>query len=224
MKEGLKDPLLDHKGQILLALHSTSETFGVACMDLRASHRKIKKGLFPLGRELSNSLLSCVNEICPFEQWKQIVRLSVAIGPGGFTGTRLSVVLARTLAQQIPCPLDGISSFSLMALRLFSHLDQQQINQPFWIFQELKRRGVVAGRYQLKSNLKTNSLQRAIELQAPKLYSSDFDLSPAICGVEDVEADVENLLKHSLEAYLNNEVANWMDVVPIYPTSPVENL
>ncbi len=224
MKTVLEKPLVIKKNRnIVLALHSSTETLGVACMDLRETPLKLKKRTFPLGRDLSNSLLSCINEVCPYENWKQLARLAVATGPGGFTGTRLTIVMARTLAQQIACPLDGISSFALMATRLSEKLDPKFMDKPFWITQQLNRRGIVAGCYQLISHAKENSVRKALELEVPKLLACDAKLEPSVDVEEDVETDVQHLLELSLEAHLTSKDGNWVDVLPIYPTSPVDN-
>ena len=49
--------------------------------------------------------------------------------------------MARTLAQQLDCPLLGVSSYALMAPRLERQLPQAMQREPFWITQELPRRG-----------------------------------------------------------------------------------
>jgi tRNA threonylcarbamoyl adenosine modification protein YeaZ len=128
----------------LLALHSSGETLGVAVQRLGGQELP-RLAAFPLGRGLSGALLTCVESVLPASQWPSLGRLAVAIGPGGFTGTRLTVVLARTLAQQLGLPLDGVGSFRLIAQRL---LGQGAVPQgPFWVVQELPRRGLVAGLY-----------------------------------------------------------------------------
>ena len=86
----------------VLALHSSSDVLGVGVHWLGGSgpveaSRALRA--FPLGRGLSNQLLSCMEQLLPADQWPQLIRLAVATGPGGFTGTRLTVVLARTDAE-----------------------------------------------------------------------------------------------------------------------------
>ena len=98
---------------LLLALHSSSESLGVGLCDLQAPEAPPQCASFPLGRQLSNDLLPCVEQLLPAERWPQLARIVVATGPGGFTGTRLTVVLARTLAQQLQIPLHGFGSFLL---------------------------------------------------------------------------------------------------------------
>ena len=133
----------------LLALHSSSDTLAVGLQRLAAgpAPEPARLASFPLGRQLSNELLPCVEELLPAEQWPQLGRLVVATGPGGFTGTRLTLVLARTLAQQLAIPLHGFSSFQLIARRLAAPGGAMAGAERFWLTQELPRRGVVAGAY-----------------------------------------------------------------------------
>lgn len=42
--------------------------------------------------------------------WWDIVYVAVATGVGSFTGTRVGVVLARTLGQQLDIPVYGVPS------------------------------------------------------------------------------------------------------------------
>merc|ERR1712093_524115 len=137
------------KSKYFLALHSSSESFGVAIKDNESPETIIKREVFNIGRSLSNKLFSCIEEILPRKFWNQIIRISVAKGPGSFTSTRLTISMARTIAQQINCSLDSMSSFHLMAPRLYKYLNQNQTFNPFWIKDILPRRGIVAGKYQL---------------------------------------------------------------------------
>lgn len=128
----------------LLALHSSGETLGVALQRLGGGDDP-RLAAFPLGRGLSGALFECVEAVLPAAEWSGLGRLAVATGPGGFTGTRLTVALARTLAQQLDLPLDGVGSFRLIAQRLFRQGAAGP--GPFWVVQELPRRGLVAGLY-----------------------------------------------------------------------------
>lgn len=133
---------------LLMALHSSSETFGVAVQDPLLPQEGPRVAVFDDGRALSNTLIGRVAALLPQERWSDLEGLAVATGPGGFTGTRLSVVMARTLAQQLNCRLIGVSSYALMAARLVEQLPPEQRRSPFWIQRELPRRGWVAGCYQ----------------------------------------------------------------------------
>ena len=210
---------------LLLALHSSSETLAVAVQPLGAAEVSIQSACFPLGRDLSNALLPCLEEVLPAEQWRTIGRLVVATGPGGFTGTRLTVVLARTLAQQLGVPLHGFSSFLLIARRLSRPGGPMEGGSRFWLTQDLPRRGTVAGCYGPQSG----SLGGVAELQGPRLFGvaepgpwagEERERSHPACVEPD--ADVRELVELGQLVHAQGIPGPWQPVLPIYPTSPVE--
>jgi tRNA threonylcarbamoyl adenosine modification protein YeaZ len=208
---------------LLLALHSSSETLEVAVQPLGQPNAAAQVEGFPLGRRLSNALLPCVEQLLPADQWPRIGRLAVATGPGGFTGTRLTVVLARTLAQQLGIPLHGFSSFLLIARRLLAAEEQASASQRLWLEQVLPRRGSVVGCYGLDSQ----SLGGVAELEAPRLvrpeesWGGDAPCAPAVV---DAVADTWQLLALAQLAHAADLAGPWGPVLPLYPTSPVEGL
>ena len=200
----------------LLALHSSSETLGLAVCDAEDPAEETRILSRPMGRQLTNGLIPAVEELLPQAEWSSIVRLAVSTGPGGFTGTRLTVVMARTLAQQLGCPLHGESSFALMAPRLSVALPASQTFEPFSIVQTLPRRGRVAGRYRLLSG--SGSVE---ELERPRLLRDDEAPSPALTMELDVASDVQHLLERCCHWEQEATPGPWEPVLPIYPTSPV---
>jgi len=198
---------------VLLALHSSSPALGVGVLDLDQPDQPSVVEAFDLGRGLANGLLDCIEQLLPAERWPQIARLAVATGPGGFTGTRLTVVLARTLAQQLHCPLDGVSSFALIA-------ERARIACPTWLLQPLPRRGVVAGLY----GPSPDEPRWVLEQQAPRLYAS-VDALPAGPRLEaqvHLIDDVQLLLGRCAAQAAAGAPAPWQPVLPHYPTSPVD--
>jgi tRNA threonylcarbamoyladenosine biosynthesis protein TsaB len=214
----------------LLALHSSSDTLGIALKPLTTHHAgedSPRVEAFPLGRSLANALLGCVEAVLPASRWRELGRLAVATGPGGFTGTRLTVVLARTLAQQLALPLDGIGSFPLIARRLLA-CRGAELGSGFWLIQELPRRGLVAGLYAADPA----SPEGLREWCSPRLYADpaglaaverQLGLTHAVCvpAEPSLPADVLGLLELSRLAALQNRPAPWQTVLPLYPTSPV---
>lgn len=216
----------------LLALHSSGEGFGVgvlplppaaglvatpapAALETLLSQARLQR--FDTGRDLSNRLLPCLESVLPAAQWPRLRRLAVAIGPGGFTSTRLSLVLARTLAQQDDLPLDGISSFLLIARRLT--LAPQPPADPFWLVQELPRRGRVAGLY----GRDPAAPGGVIELESPRLRGAQEPLNGDWRPAQpQLPEDLEQLLAISALRAAQGLAAPWQAVVPIYPTSPVQ--
>jgi tRNA threonylcarbamoyladenosine biosynthesis protein TsaB len=208
---------------LLLALHSSSETLGVAVQPLGEPAAAVRVASFPLGRRLSNDLLPCVEQVLPAEQWPQLGRLAVATGPGGFTGTRLTVVLARTLAQQLAVPLHGFSSFLLIARRLLTAQAPHEAGQRLWLEQVLPRRGSVVGCY----GLDPAALGGVAELELPRLVRPGESWGgddPCAAAVVDAEADALQLLELAQLAQAADLAGPWAPVLPLYPTSPVEGL
>ncbi|BCX11870.1 MAG: tRNA (adenosine(37)-N6)-threonylcarbamoyltransferase complex dimerization subunit type 1 TsaB [Thermosynechococcus sp.] len=70
---------------------------------------------WPLGRELASQLHPCLGELMGRYTWAKLGAIAIGCGPGSFTGTRLGVVTARILAQQLEVPLLGLSSLGTMA-------------------------------------------------------------------------------------------------------------
>jgi tRNA threonylcarbamoyl adenosine modification protein YeaZ len=199
----------------LLALHSSTGELGVGLRHLEGGMPD-RIATYPLGRGLSNQLLSCVEQVLPAAHWPQLGRLAVATGPGGFTGTRLTVVMARTLAQQLQLPLDGAGSFLLVARCL-------GLAEPTWLVQELPRRGLVAGLYGPEA---PSAGAAVVELQAPRLHADASALAaihpaPLLPAAVAVAADVAELLALAQQAHIGGRPAPWQPVLPIYPTSPV---
>ncbi|MEB3170192.1 MAG: tRNA (adenosine(37)-N6)-threonylcarbamoyltransferase complex dimerization subunit type 1 TsaB [Synechococcaceae cyanobacterium] len=204
-------------GGWVLALHSSSEVLGVGLQRLGASHPQ-RLEAFPLGRALSQQLFACVEAVLPAAAWPSLARLAVATGPGGFTGTRLTVGMARTLAQQLALPLDGVSSFQLAARRLWRR-GETPTSGPWWLVQDLPRRGVVAGLYEPDGAVPGGIAER----RAPRLHPASDALEswPQLCAAALQPDDVAELLAVAGARAAAGLPAPWAPVLPLYPTSPV---
>lgn len=95
-----------------LAIHTSSPDLGLAISNFAGDSRQ---QVWDLGRDLSSLMLAKLGEFLQPQTWQDLAFLAVAIGPGGFTGTRIGVVAARTLAQQLDIPLFGVSSLAAIA-------------------------------------------------------------------------------------------------------------
>lgn len=78
-----------------------------------------------LGRELASQLHPCLGELMGRYTWGELGAIAIGCGPGSFTGTRLGVVTARILAQQLEVPLLGLSSLGTMAWHYRDELIEQ---------------------------------------------------------------------------------------------------
>jgi len=68
-----------------------------------------------LGRDLSTHLHYYLAQFVLPQAWSDFSWIAVARGPGSFTGTRIGMVTARTVAQQLNVPLFAISTLAVVA-------------------------------------------------------------------------------------------------------------
>ena len=99
-------------GNYGLALHTSSPQLGLALSNFAGDTRSSTWGL---GRDLSTHLHQHLAEFLKPQTWTNLAFIAVAKGPGSFTGTRIGVVTARTLAQQLDIPLFAISTLAAVA-------------------------------------------------------------------------------------------------------------
>lgn len=95
-----------------LAIHTASPDLGLA---LWCTAEPMRSQVWPLGRDTSSQLHQYLADFLDPLTWPDLAFLAVAKGPGGFTGTRIGVVVARTLAQQLQIPLFAISTLAAIA-------------------------------------------------------------------------------------------------------------
>jgi len=60
------------------------------------------------------------------QTWADLAFIAVARGPGGFTGTRIGVVTARTLGQQLKVPVFTVSTLAAVAWSEYELGDGEQ--------------------------------------------------------------------------------------------------
>jgi len=216
MKHNLKQRL-DYP---TLGIHSTDISFGFG---YRKSNNFESDKLFvkQFDNDLCNNLIVEFNKFISKENLKKVNKISVSIGPANFNASRLIVVLARTISQQLNCPLDSFSSFELMAKRIASKNNIFTNKKSFWIYKKLKRKGFIAGKYEIYHNEKNSSDLFIRETVLPKvveeLESKEFYFEAAY----DDKEDLKELLDLSNKNLLNSKVDSWKKVLPLYPISPI---
>lgn len=100
-----------------LAIHTSSPQLGLMLKSVapHPGEPVERHQVWDLGRDVSGHLhVKMMEFIAPYA-WQDVSFVAVAKGPGGFTGTRIGVVAARTLAQQLEVPLFGVSSLAALA-------------------------------------------------------------------------------------------------------------
>jgi len=95
-----------------LALHTASRELGLAISNFAGDSRC---KTWNLDRDLATHLHQYLVEFIGPQTWADLAFIAVAKGPGGFTGTRMGMVTARTLAQQLDIPVFAISTLAAVA-------------------------------------------------------------------------------------------------------------
>ena len=141
----------------ILGIHSTDNSF---CFGYRKNKTLDSDELFikKFDKDLCNNLIIDFNKFISKKKLQKVNKISVSIGPANFNASRLIVVLARTISQQINCPLNSFSSFEIMAKRIASKNNIFTNKQSFWIYKKLKRKGFIAGKYTISNNEQKNIL------------------------------------------------------------------
>jgi len=203
-----------------LVIHSTDNSFGFG---YRKNNNSKYDELFikKFDNDLCNNLINDLNKFISKENLQKINKLSVSVGPANFNASRLIVVLARTISQQLNCPLDSFSSFEIMAKRIASKNNIFINKKSFWIYKKLKRRGVIAGKYEICHNEKNSSDLVIRETVLPKVVKELDGKELFFEAIYDDKEDLKELLDLSNKNLLNSNVDSWKKVLPLYPISPI---
>ena len=205
--------------KLTLAIHSTDNSFGFAYRE----NSELPDNFFTkkFEKDLCNNLIVDLTNFISKENLKRIDKISVSIGPSNFNASRQVIVLARTLAQQINCSLDSFSSFELMAKRIAKKNSLYSHKKVFWIFKKLKRRGYIAGKYEICISEKPNKDITIKEKIIPKIFEELTDTEYSYqAEYSDIE-DLKELLNLSNKNSQHSSSNTWGKVLPLYPISPI---
>ena len=215
----MKNKLKQKDNYPTLVIHSTDNSFGFGFRKkntLESDELFIKK----FDNDLCNNLINDLDKFISKENLQKINKLSVSIGPANFNASRLIVVLARTIAQQINCPLESFSSFEIIAKRIASKNKIFKNKKSFWIYKKLKRKGFIAGKYEICHNEQKNADLVIREIILPKVIKEIENKELFFEANYEDKVDLKELLDLSNKNLLNSNVDSWKKVLPLYPISP----
>ena len=204
----------------ILVIHSTDNSFGFGYRKnntLESDELFIKK----FDNDLCNNLINDLNKFISKENLQKIKKLSVSIGPANFNASRLVVVLARTISQQINCPLESFSAFEIMAKRIASKNNIFKNKKSFWIYKKLKRKGLIAGKYKIYHKEKDSSDLVIRETVLPKVVKELESKEVTFEANYNDKEDLKELLNLANKNLLNSNLDSWKKVLPLYPISPI---
>lgn len=213
-----------------LALHTSTPELGLTISNFDTIHRH---QTWDLGRNLSSQLHVLLQSFLAPQQWQDLQFIVVCIGPGGFTGTRIGVATARTLAQQLDIPLVGISALAAIAYHRVTKADLPAIEgftrgqsvTDIAITMPAKRGAVYAALYHWTGKTLLSKLEDTViaagdwELKQSQLPQPlmQISLEPGIGLAE----TTPSLLQLGHEQWQTNDYPNWREVVPFYGQHPV---
>ena len=212
-----------------LALHTSTPELGLAISNFDQIHRHQS---WDLGRDLSSQLHALLQEFLAPQHWQELTFITVCIGPGGFTGTRIGVATARTLAQQLDIPLLGVSALAAVAhhhLTMPALTAEPGIPQPsatdIAITMPAKRGAVYGAVYHWTGKHLLSQLEDTV------LSAEDWQLKQSQWPQPLVQLSLESgvglatttpsLLQLGYEQWKTNEYPNWREVTPFYGQHPV---
>lgn len=201
-----------------LAIHTSSPELGLALSNFAGDSRY---QTWNLGRSLTTYLHQQLVEFIQPQTWKDLAFISVAKGPGGFTGTRIGVVTARTLAQQLNIPLFAISSLAAIAWssQRENVIAVQMPAQRGQLFTAIYQ--VTQNRVGLNSLLSDTVMSPETWQQTLTNWSTPYQLIQAEGGLG---TTVSSVLELAYLEWKQGKRPNWSLVLPFYGQHPVDKL
>ncbi|MEY3298181.1 MAG: hypothetical protein RLZZ597_1441 [Cyanobacteriota bacterium] len=207
-----------------LAIHTSSPALGLAISDFEQPTRT---QTWNFGRDLSMHLHSTLADFVQPYAWGDFSFLAVARGPGGFTGTRIGVVTARTLAQQLNIPLFGISSLAALAQSVVDQTPNLDLATAPALAVDLKaqREMCFTAIYQpTPTGLKTLQTE---QVASPADWEKTLAEFPGpvqtITATDNLAPTVAQVLALAHQDWLSGHRSQWAEVVPYYGQHPVDS-
>ena len=108
-----------------------------------------------------------------------------------------------------------------MAKRIASKNNIFTNKKSFWIYKKLKRRGFIAGKYEICQNEKNSSDLVIQETVLPKVIKELESKELFFEAIFDNKEDLKELLDLSNKNLVNSNIDSWRKVLPLYPISPI---
>lgn len=198
------------------ALHTTSPQLGLA---LSTFTNPSRHQTFELGRDLSSHLHIKILEFLQPYSWEDLAFVAVAKGPGSFTSTRIGMVTARTLAQQLDIPLFAISTLAAVAAQ-----EEQGSQQPLAVEMAARRNQLFVGIYQASQDglieILSDTTMEAIAWQDTLKDLGNYQLikTPVNLGYT-----VTSLLELAQLSWQQGKQTHWSKALPFYGQHPVSS-
>ena len=108
-----------------------------------------------------------------------------------------------------------------MAKRIASKNNIFTNKQSFWIYKKLKRKGFIAGKYEIYRKEEKNADYVIREIVVPKVIQELERKELFFEANYEDEEDLRELLDLANKNLLNEKINSWKNVFPLYPISPI---
>ncbi|NRB06432.1 MAG: tRNA (adenosine(37)-N6)-threonylcarbamoyltransferase complex dimerization subunit type 1 TsaB [Richelia sp.] len=204
-----------------LALHTTTPELGLAMGNFQGEKRC---DVWNLERQVSRLLHQYLVEFIKPQTWSDLGFIAVAKGPGGFTGTRIGIVAARTLGQQLDIPVFAISTLAAVA---WSKMRNRGNNVKAIAVQMPAQRGqVFVGIYQpIQDNNQLDILLAdtvfPVDKWQEKLthWHTEYEL---VLATSSLAATVSSVLEIAYLDWISGKNSYWSEALPYYGQHPVD--
>ena len=208
-----------------LALHTTTPELGLAISNFTDYPQS---QVWNLGRDLSSHIHKYLIEVIKPRTWADLEFIAVAQGPGGFTGTRIGVVTARTLAQQLNIPVFTVSTLAALAWQ--AHKAQKNCQQPIIAVEMPAQRGQVFGAvYQpnpdnsgITALLPDTVFTPTAWQETLAVQSSEHTSHQLISATSQLAATVNSILELAYLDWQQGKNPHWSEALPYYGQHPVD--
>ena len=200
-----------------IALHTNTPRLGITVNNYAGDKRS---QVWDLGRGLASQLHQHLQEIIAPQTWQELEFIAVAKGPGGFTGTRVGVVTARTIAQQLDIPLFGISNLAAVAAA-----KSDRGNDLLAVQMDARRGQLFVAIYQWNSQGHLQEYLRDTLMTAEAWQQTLQSLKLPYQLIEaqgNIATTVTKVLDLAYADWQQGKSSHWSEIVPFYGQHPVD--
>jgi tRNA threonylcarbamoyl adenosine modification protein YeaZ len=202
-----------------LALHTTTPELGLAIGSFK---EPMVSHVWNLERELSSQMHGYLSEFIKPQTWNDLAFIAVAKGPGGFTGSRIGVVTARTLGQQLDIPVFTVSTLAAVAFHQGKHLNQTNIA----VEMPAQRGKLFGGIYQLTPDARGVKELFPDTLLTPETWKeqlTSWDNNYHLVEAKsNLAATVVDVLELAYFEWQQGILPSWEQALPFYGQNPVD--
>ncbi|HEY9798932.1 MAG TPA: tRNA (adenosine(37)-N6)-threonylcarbamoyltransferase complex dimerization subunit type 1 TsaB [Leptolyngbyaceae cyanobacterium] len=203
-----------------LSLHTTTPELGLSISNFAEETRS---QVWNLGRDLSSYIHQYLLEFIAPQTWADLAFIAVAKGPGGYTGTRIGVVIARTLGQQLNIPVFGISTLAAVA---WQEICKNQYKKAIATEMPAQRGQIFAAIYQLSGDGTELLTLLPDTVFTPEAWQETLanwqDEYELVEAKSSLAATVTSILQLAYLEWQQGKRPNWSEALPYYGQHPVD--